>query len=214
MSYIKSLGRKVRPIHKNVIVHIPQKRESQSAIEDPYDNNQIGLISDVSERCSPKLKELFESGFRHILLRKRNTERLRDACLDRAERLYIFPESEILAFFVSKGNRVVLRPFGRKILVRRIIESEKLASGIIIPYATQTKDQTLWAQVEEFGLTHKKDPFINKTLSVGDRVMLDPWNTNYIELGNMNGGYYLIVSEDNISYAEMMTDDEEPEILP
>jgi co-chaperonin GroES (HSP10) len=208
MSVLNAIRKKIKPINGNIIVTIPKvPRSTSDLILDVTENRSVAHVERVSSKVDNTC--LFNAG--KVLIRKLNPARFADYCLDRVERRFIIPEHEVLGMFDSENR---LKPIGRKLLVKRIIESEKLSSGIIIPYGTQTKDQTLWCEIEAFGIPNLNDMFRNRTLAVGDRVMIDPWDMNYIELGNMNGGYYLIVHEDKIAYAEFKPEEEESVLLP
>lgn len=200
MSYITSFGKKVKPINRNLIVKYPQEHKENSSsliIRTDVNRNLATIIrraGDIKNAC------LLNTNTSKVLTRKMTDAKFKQKCLDRSDKLedstFIINEGEIAALF-NEENRI--KPIGRKYLVRRLIDTEILSSGIIIPYGAFSKDQTLWVEMEDWGIPNVNDQFKNKTLCRGDRMLLNGWKQSYIEIGNSgDNGYYLIVDEDDV----------------
>ncbi len=88
-----------------------------------------------------------------------------------------------------------IRPLFDRVLVRRLEEEERTASGLYIPDAAREKTQ--WGQVEAVGHGRELEDGRLKPLSVkvGDKVLLDKYAGNEFK---MDGIEYLMVREDDI----------------
>lgn len=198
--------RKLKPINGKILIKLHKnQRSSESKIIDVQKNRTRATII----RCANDVIHEALLLNSEILIRKMNDARLNQTCIDREESIYLIDESRVIGVF-REGT---LFPIGRKYLLKRIIETEKLASGIIIPYGIQSKDQTMWCEFVAFGITNLKDRFKNQLIARGDRVVLESWKETHVELGNMSGGYFLIVNEDDVCYVEYHTEESEPKVI-
>ena len=200
MSFVNKINwKKVRPINGNLIVRIKANPENKGLIFSTERNRTVATI--IRHARDVKNDSLRTEG--KVFIKRLNDQRLKECCLDREEEIYLIPESFVYGAF-DMGELI---PIGRRYLVKRLIESEQLESGIIIPYGTFTKDQTNWCEMVRYGKANLNDNFRNVMLCEGDRILISDWSMNHIEVGNMSGGYYLIIDEQDVVYAEYSTEE-------
>lgn len=88
-----------------------------------------------------------------------------------------------------------IMPTGRRVLIRRDIK-DKYEGSIVIP--ENRRFQSLFGTVERFGIT--REPFRYADLKKGDYIQLKEWSQEMIEIELEDGGYGLIVKEEDILY--------------
>lgn len=196
--------KKLKPIGQRLIVKIDpnENSETRGGIINPHRNRTVATVLKASVDIHHDALR-FNS---RALLRKLNDARIHQTCIDRENHIHLIDENRVVGIF--RGNNLL--PIGRKVLVRRLIESEQLPSGIVIPYGIQAKDQTMWCEIVAFGVPNIGQVFKNSMAAVGDRCLIQEWKQEHIEVGNYRGGYYLIVPEDDLCYIEYNTVDSAP----
>lgn len=95
----------------------------------------------------------------------------------------------------KEGNKVMLRPLGNRVLVRRLQAEEKLKGGIILPDSAKKKQEQ--AEVIALG-TGKKDKSGNTLplpVKVGDIILMDKYASQDVQI---NDEELVIVRADDI----------------
>jgi co-chaperonin GroES (HSP10) len=92
-------------------------------------------------------------------------------------------------------------PLGRKVRVRRLTEEFKMASGIVIPGAQPTRDQSKEGLVMGTGILSTKDKDWVNEYRPYCLVRWKSWSENHIEVLVKNQ-YDLIIPEDDIVYID------------
>lgn len=119
---------------------------------------------------------------------------------------FICPDNYV---FGKKVGKLVI-PFGRKILLLRDTGEQQHGNITSVVEAQPGSDQSLFGTVVALGIlprikqrTKKIKPVIWRVngIGIGDRVRIDKWNENMVEL-NVRDDYYLIVNEENLLYRE------------
>ena len=88
----------------------------------------------------------------------------------------------------------VFHPLGNRVVVKRVDQEEKTASGIIIPDTAQEKPME--GEVVAVGPgEYQKGKRVPMSVSVGDRVIFGKWSGDEMKVGDQE---YLIITEDNI----------------
>ena len=83
---------------------------------------------------------------------------------------WFFKESDII--LIKKGANY--HPFGRRVLIKRLNNTEIVKGGIIIPTAYKSSDQTLFGVVFSKGIS--KNNIIDANCEVGDIVKIQKWD--------------------------------------
>ena len=108
---------------------------------------------------------------------------------------FIAKESDIVAV-MQEG---VLRPFGNRVLMRRLNQERVSSGGIIIPDCHESADQTLEGILVGYGVVNGN--IIDFPVPVGDHVKIEKWSPNLIEI-DVNGEYDLTVPVKELQYAK------------
>jgi co-chaperonin GroES (HSP10) len=177
-----------KPIGDRVILG-PNASRSRGIIEVPEtyrDGSTSCLVLEKGNLVSPQIKigsvVLCEAGFGD---RKNLTINGTTSFWARENNIYAVIE-----------NRKIY-PIGRKVLIRRDIEDTHIG-GILIP--ANRRFQSLCGSVVRLGLTRK--PFKTIGIKVNSRVMLTEWQAHYANVELEDGGYGVIVNEEDILYIE------------
>jgi len=103
--------------------------------------------------------------------------------------------SMIFAKLINKE----IYPIGNRVLIEREINEQERKSGIVIPAAQKSTDQSLYGRIIRFGIRKGKQKSKVYGLNKGDRICLDEWKAEMTEIG-FEHRFGLIVSEQDILY--------------
>jgi co-chaperonin GroES (HSP10) len=105
-----------------------------------------------------------------------------------------FKESDVI--LIKKG--VNYHPFGQRVLISRLNNTEVFKSGIIIPTGYQSSDQTLFGVVFSKGIANNN--IIDTLINIGDIVKIEKWSEKIIEV-DIDGNSYLSVPVSMIQFS-------------
>ena len=106
---------------------------------------------------------------------------------------FFFKESDIIAV-----KHDVIRPFGKRALIKRFNHEQVSKGGIIIPDCHDSADQSLEGILLYSGMVNGR--LVELPVPCGEKVKIEKWSMNLIEI-DINGEYYLSVPIKELQYA-------------
>ena len=195
----------ITPLRNNVIVHRHEEADKQLfgtnlALPDQVQNkNQVSMITDAGE------------GVLHMhpgdtVITKRLDENA-PMVASLGDGKWLIDESLVFMRLSYEENEdgehyMVYEPFGRRVLVERMIGEKKTKSGLVIPDHVEYTEQTPWARVISWG-------GLVDGLSYGDYVYVE-WSSAILELGKggASDNYYALVPFEGIRFMSDASPDE------
>ena len=103
------------------------------------------------------------------------------------------------SFVFAKLINKKIYPIGNRVLILRDIDEQEMESGIIIPAANKSTDQSLFGTIIRFGIRRGSQKSRVYGLNMGDRICLGEWKADMIEVG-VNYNFGLIINEEDMIY--------------
>lgn len=93
------------------------------------------------------------------------------------------------------ATKTSLRPLHDRVIVKRLAEEAKTASGIIIPDTAKEKPTEGEVIAVGSGIVTSDGTLRPLEVKVGDRVLFEKWASNEVKI---NGEEFLVMKEDSI----------------
>jgi chaperonin GroES len=92
-------------------------------------------------------------------------------------------------------QKVVLKPVGNRVILKRLEKQEKSKGGIILPESAQKKQEQGLVIAVGKGKMDKEGHFLPMSVKVGDTVLMDKYAGQEV---TVNDEEFIIVKEDDI----------------
>jgi len=95
----------------------------------------------------------------------------------------------------ATANKITVRPLHDRILVRRLVEDDKTAGGIIIPDTAKEKPQKGEVVAIGKGRVTQEGKTIPLEIKAGDQILFGKYSGTELKL---NGSEYLMMREEDV----------------
>lgn len=181
--------KKIKPILRNILIRrIPNKIRSSSGIE-LAGQNKFSAIADVIDFGRSPVGHSAIDDYPHLMAGNRILGPKKCNHTINDDGLAIISTGDIRCFFIDSRPVAI----NGHVLIYRNIDEEISNGGIIIPWGTYYKDQSMTGWVSGFSINRKYK--YAGSLAKGDFVQIDKWSNSIIEL-EYNGQYHLSVPEE------------------
>jgi chaperonin GroES len=92
-------------------------------------------------------------------------------------------------------NKVILKPIGNRVVVKRMEQQETSRGGILLPDSAKKKQETAKVLAVGPGKTNKDGTLVPMDIKVGDVVLMDKYSGQEV---TVNEEEFLIVKSDDI----------------